>query len=220
MRGSRTCVLALFVAMLLVAPPLSAQGLVIGFKVGPTFSNLDVSDDENEEENRLTSFGGGGFIRFSLGRLSIQPELLALTKGSEVDGPGDDDFKIKIDYVEVPVFLNLSFGTGTVRPYLLIGPSFAFDIGCTAEADFGGSEIEEDCDDAAAGLEFTRSSIDVGGAVGLGLSLAAGPGSLLFEGRYTHGFTDIFDDEGAVNDEIRNRSYALFVGYSIGLGAR
>src|SRR5512145_1999987 len=71
-----------------------ADAQVIGFKIGPTFANLDVDDDE--DAGRLTSFGGGGFIRFGLGGLSVQPEILVVTKGAETDFGGGDDIALKI----------------------------------------------------------------------------------------------------------------------------
>jgi hypothetical protein len=47
-----------------------------------------------------------------------------------------------------------------------------------------------------------------------------GPGAVLLEGRYTHGLSNIFDDDDTTTTDfkIRNRAFGLFVGYSIGLG--
>jgi hypothetical protein len=189
---------------------LSAQGLTIGFKLGPTFANLEF-DDETFEENTINNFGGGGFIRFGLGGLAIQPELLVFTKGSDVDA-GANDFQTKLDYLEIPVLLHFSLGQAVISPYLAAGPSFGFEIGCKVEDDADGSET--DCDDAG-GLGIDRKSFDFSltGVAGLGFRM--GPGQLFVEGRYVHGLSNISDESGA---EVKNRAYAVMAGYSISLG--
>ena len=195
------------------AAPASAQ--TIGFKLGQTFSNLDVNDDDTEE-NRLSAFGGGGFLRFGVGGLGLQIDVLALTKGAETDGPGDDDAQIKLEYIEVPVQLVLSLGGGRFSPYVLAGPSFAFEVGCDLEFAGGGDNQSIECD--AAGTEFPRrKSTDIGVTGAAGLQIPLGPGALLVEGRYTHGLTNIIDEPNS-GLEAKNRSFGLFAGYSISLG--
>jgi hypothetical protein len=196
------------------ATPAHAQ--VIGFKLGPTFSSLEVDDDDSDE-HRITSFGGGGFIRFSFGTFGIQPEIMAVTKGADIDGPGDDDLQLQLDYVEVPVLARFAFGTGNVTPYLLAGPSFNFEYGCEVELDLAGTETSSDCDDEDV---FERTKTDIGVTGALGLELRLGPGSMLVEGRYAHGLTDIAEDDGVIDVNVKNRSFAIFAGFSIPLGGR
>jgi hypothetical protein len=193
------------------ATPAHAQ--VIGFKLGPTFSSLEMNDN-GSSENRLTSLGGGGFIRFALGGLSIQPEIMALTKGSDVDGPGDNDIQLQLDYIEVPVLARYAFGNGRFMPYVMAGPSFNFGIGCEVETEFNNEENSSDCEDAL----FDRKDTDIGLTGALGLELGVGPGAMLFEGRYVHGLTDVSRNDGGV--DVKNRTFAIFAGYSIPLGPR
>jgi hypothetical protein len=200
-----TLVAATAIALAASASAASAQ-LVIGAKLGATFSKVDVDDDETNE-SRLTSFGGGGFIRFGLGGLSIQPEILALTKGTEFDSSGDDDGKIKLDYVEIPILVR--FGLGQL--YLMAGPSIGFDIGCEIEAE--GLDSSFDCDEAGADV-FDRSKTDFGLTGVAGFELGIGPGSLFVEGRYTHGLSDLDKSD---QFKAQNRSFGVFAGFSIGL---
>lgn len=194
----------------------SAAAQTIGFKVGPTFSNIDEDpDDTTVDESTLTSFGGGGFIRFGFAGLSLQLEALAITKGSKVeDEGGDDDLELQLDYIEVPITAMFSLGNG---PYLFVGPSFGFEIDCDISVKFGGSENSFDCDDDSVD-SFERKKLDVGVTGGLGFQFPAGPGSLLIEGRYTHGLTNLNDSN--TDGKIRNRSYAAFAGYAIPIGSR
>jgi hypothetical protein len=207
------------IAGALVAEPNSASAqLVLGAKLGATFSTLDFDPDEGGDQSRLTSFGGGGFLRFGMAGLSLQPELLAVTKGSKFDDT-DGSGKIKLDYIEVPVFLRFGLSSGaSFAPYLMVGPSFSFDIGCSLEGESGGVSVDVDCDDTGLGEDFIdRNKFDIGAAAALGFEFAAGPGNILVEGRYTHGFSDIDKGEGS---KARNRMFGVFAGYAIPLGTR
>ena len=206
------------IAGALAAEPNSASAqLVLGAKVGATFSQIDVDPDEGDLK-RLTSFGGGGFLRFGMAGLSLQPEVLAVTKGAKVEDT-DGSGKLKIDYIEVPVFARFGLSSGaSFAPYLMVGPSFSFDIGCSLEGEGGGVNVDIDCDDAFLGEDFfDRKKFDIGAAAALGLEFAAGPGNILVEGRYTHGFSDL--DKGE-DSKARNRMFGIFAGYAIPLGSR
>jgi hypothetical protein len=204
------------IGLLFTAGPVAAQSPAIGFKLGATFSTLDVADDDGDTENSLSAFGGGGFIRFGLSGIGIEIDVLALTKGSEVDGLGDEDTEIKLDYVEVPVQAVFSLGSGRFSPYIMAGPSFAFEIGCKVDDETVTESIE--CDNADF---FERKSVDIGLTGAAGLQIPLGPGNLLVEGRYTHGLSNIYDNESQViQNEVKNRSWGIFGGYSIPIGSR
>jgi hypothetical protein len=215
MMMKRMTVPVLLVAALGFAGPAAAQS--IGFKIGPTWSKVDIDEADEEAIETLTSFGGGGFIRFGVGGLGLEVDVLAITKGAEVAEPTEGDVNFKIDYVEVPVQLVFSLGSGRFSPYIMAGPSFGFEIGCEVDDESTAGDDEIDCDDADF---FDRKSLDIGLAGAAGLQIPLGPGSVLVEGRYTHGLTNIADVEGDGGDEIKNRSYAIFGGYTIPIGRR
>jgi hypothetical protein len=208
----------LFVLVMLgiVAAPAAAQ--TIGFKVGPTFSKLsaDVEAGEPDPET-LTSFGGGGFIRFGFAGLALQAELLALTKGAKQtfdDGLGGTvEGKLKFNYVEIPVTAMFSLGSG---PYLFAGPSVAFETGCEVELEGDDGSIEGDCD--ADGEEFPRKKTEVSLHGGAGFQFPLGPGQLLIEGRYIYGLTNIADDDADPDAEAKHRTWAVMAGFAIPIG--
>ena len=213
--------LKIFALSTLVAGALFAQQqsaaaqVVLGAKLGATFSNVD-QDPDAFDTNSLTSFGGGGFIRFRIGGLGLQTELLALTKGTTLEDPiPDDNLKLKMDYIEVPLLLRFGLGSGTdFMLYLMAGPSVGFEIGCELEED--DSDISEDCDEAGVGL-FERAKTDFGLTGVWGFGLPMGPGNVLLEGRYTLGLTDLNKEGDAKH---RNRSFGIFAGYEVPLGSR
>ena len=99
---------------LVAAAPLAAQGgLEIGAKVGLTSSTLDVETGDPLEIDRLTGFGGGGYLRIPLGSLALQPELLWMRKGASVSSPdfGGATLDLKFDYVEIPLLLVIPIST-------------------------------------------------------------------------------------------------------------
>ena len=204
------------------AAPASAQ--TFGFKLGPTWANLDAEGDD-DGLNRLQSLGGGGFVRFGMMGIGMQAEVLAMTKGSsqdveDIDGNDVGDIDLKLDYIEVPLLARFSMGsTMPFSPYIMVGPSFAFNYGCSFEGDSEDDEIEDeelDCDDDALGGDILEiKSFDIGATGALGFEFRAGPGAILVEGRYTHGFMDVFDVEG--DDNAKNRQFAVMAGYSFSM---
>jgi hypothetical protein len=182
----------------------AAHAQSIGFKLGAAMANQYI--DPDEETNAITGFAGGGFIRFGTGRIGVQLEALSITKGAELDAT---DLKRKIEYVEVPLLLHLPLTLGqSFAPYVIGGPSVAFDISCEEEAAGGDTN---DCPD--------REKTDFGLSAGGGLGFAVGPGALLLEGRYTWGLKNI--EYGRIEgEETKNRNALFIAGYEIPIGRR
>jgi hypothetical protein len=183
-----------------------ASAQTIGFKVGPTFSKLEIEDADDDAIDNLTSFGGGGFIRFGMMGLNLQLEALALSKGfSAEDVLGDEDAEFELTYVEIPLEVMFSLGRG---PYIFAGPYVGIEVGC--EGSLGG--ISGDCDEN----DGERKETDFGLTGGVGFQLPLGPGNLLIEGRYGLGLTNLNDVEG--DGEVKTRYWGIFAGFSIPIG--
>jgi hypothetical protein len=212
MRRLSTTILALATITLVSAPAAHAQ--TIGFKLGASLANWSADDLDNTNLNSITGFAGGGHIRFGMGRLGIQLELLSITKGTEFeDLSGDDDGKIGIEYVEIPLLLHVPLSLGSITPYVFGGPSLAFEVSCSVEE--GGLDV--DCDDPAGDI-IGRSSTDFGVSAGGGLGFPVGPGNLFVEGRYTWGLKNLNDSD--VGPEVKNKGALIMAGYEISLGRR
>lgn len=206
---------SLICTFILTAAAQVVTAQTIGFKLGMTSSNFAVSDDEGVAQDRLTSLGVGGFIRFGFAGLALQAEALGVTKGTKSSG-ADDDIKLKLDYIELPLTAVFALGNG---PYVFGGGSVAFETGCKVESDVGGIEITVDCaDDDPEADTFQRKETDFGVLVGAGFQFPLGPGAALLEGRHTWGLTNLVNDDS--DDSIKNRSFAFFAGYAIPIGRR
>jgi hypothetical protein len=188
-------------AVVLVLPH-AVHGQSIGFKLGGSLANQEF--DPEAESSSIGAFAGGGFVRFGLGRLGVQVEALSITRGSEDEATNSET---KIEYIEVPLLLHLPLTLGqSFAPYVIGGPSIAFDVDCELETTSG---VTAECPD--------REKTDFGLSAGGGLGVAAGPGALLFEGRYTWGLKNISKAEAVA---VKNRTALFVVGYELPIGRR
>ena len=77
----------------------------------------------------------------------------------------------------------------------------------------GTDEDSFECDEPGSDI-FERKSTDFSLTGALGFEYRIGPGSILVEGRYVYGLTDIADSDF---NSVRNRMFGFFAGYSISL---
>lgn len=194
---------------------------VIGFRLGVGMAKASIEDSEGDL-SWLTTFIGGGFIRFGAGQIAIQPELMYVTKGAKSDETATEpEIKFKQDYVEVPVLLFLGLGTGAATPYIVVGPAFAFEVKCKLEASEGSTSADVDCDDPELGeLAIETKKFDVGAMFGAGLAFPAGPGSIVLDGRFNLGLMNVIDDEDPDGGSLKHRMLSFTAGYQIPLGIR
>jgi hypothetical protein len=193
------------VAGLLLSSTAAAQRPApkFGILAGVSLATLGGEDVEGEVAS-TTTFFGGGFAEIGLSRnLAFRPELLFSRKGAEDD---TDVLEIKIDYIEIPLLLQLrvpptSDSRWALSPHFYIGPAIALKVNC--EASSGG--IDADCDEI---FDETKS-IDFSGLAGAGLSF----GQLQIGIRYVYGFTKPFEADGESIDA-KNRVFSAYLGWS------
>jgi len=214
--------------VLIAAATAHAHGQIVGVKVGQAFSTLSVRDDNGSHDTGwVREFAGGAFIRFRVGELVFQPEILVITKGGRIRTPfllEDEELELNFDYIEVPVLVRFARRYGAFTPYLLAGPSFAVEIRCVLELNLadevdGVDDLKDECEDPDGDPDpaiFTLHTrkFDVGLTAAGGLEVRAGPGNIVVDGRYTHGLRDVAPDQF---DRARNRSWAVMAGYAIEL---
>lgn len=214
-RCLRALAFAAFAGILTSAVPdrAHAQAVAGGFKAGVSWSSVSTNQLGPVPESLLAATGGA-FLRLGLGNFALQPEALLATRGARYS-PSQGITRYEVDYVEFPVLLVglLPFGAGT---HVYAGPAFAFETDCTVTVRSQGADDNLDCDDPTF-LEDRRTH-DISGVFGGGVAIPAGPGSIMVEGRYTHGFVNTVASPEDVS--VYNRSAALLVSYLIGLRSR
>ena len=155
----------------------NAQMLQFGVKGGVNFANYTNGEIEGVDFNQVTSYHFGLVTELKLlENLSLQPELLYSTQGSEL-GSIDEQVKNELGYISLPVMAK--FYLTTNRLSIEAGPQFSFLV----------SERNE--------LDTTdTNTFDFG--IGGGLSYKITDG-LFISGRYIAGLTEVKKEADAKN---------------------
>jgi hypothetical protein len=146
---------------------------------------------------------GGLFVRARVGvagtSLNIQPEMLLSRQGGR--GNGGEDFRVYLNYLQIPVLLRFGLADTDARPFIVVGP--ALGIRLTARA-------------KAQDLSDSIKRIDPGIAAGGGLFVSR---RVSLEGRYTQSLIDIATDAGHAGDigpgKVKNRTISIMLGIEI-----
>jgi len=204
--------------------PLSAQ---IAFRGGFNLTEL-VGGSVAQSESRTGLNFGMGYDLLNIGLVSIGPELHYAQRGAEAfqlamagdvtlpAGPAE----IALDYVEVPLLARVRAPMlGPVAPYLMGGPVFGWKLDCKVALDAGQGSAAPSCDDILTrdGIEAKVRDYEQGLLLGAGLDLPVlwDLGQLSLEGRFLRGLSRLGEGDGA--PDVKNRSFTLLLGYSLGI---
>ncbi len=194
---------SLAVLMLLVASQASAAELLvepsIGVKAGANSSVLQVQGSGTS--NRI-GFTGGAYFKLPLGQMTVQIEALYSQKGFRKSSFEDiKNWEVKLDYVELPVTLNVDIPMGKVNPYIYGGVSIGFLVN-SQEKSSGTNDEWVDLDDKVNSSNTTL-------LLGLGLRMSR----FALDFRFNHGLTDI--NNFATRTEIMDRTFSFTASYAI-----
>jgi outer membrane immunogenic protein len=201
MRVAAACIVGL-VAIASVADA-SAQGLSYGAKGGVTLGDLNATgDDQAGPFDLRIGFAAGGFVSWPLGgRLDFQPEVLFVQKGAKSDVLGGSATQ-KLDYLDVPLLVSYRINGSRERNFSVFGgPSVGILLRARSASTYGGDTLEQDVKDEVKSTDFAAVA-----------GLAYHRGRVVFDGRYSWGFTDIDKDETDAT-EIRNRVISFLIGW-------
>ena len=191
---------------LLIAAPLQAQ-TTIGVKGGINIANVSTNVEDIEDlAEAKTGFVGGAFVSFGLGSLfAIQPELLYSQKGFEAS-EGLLEAQLGTNYIEIPVLLKAQFKLAMLRPAIYAGPVVSFETSCNLDLPDG----SVDCDDDEGFVD--RKTTDWAAAFGANLDFFLGPVTLIVDGRYQLGLTNLANDPDFPEEEVKSRVWQIMAG--------
>lgn len=199
--ASRLPVLA-FLMTLLCGGYASAQGYSAGVRGGVNLAtvNADSEDGSSAFDHHVRGVFGG-FVNIPLfSSIELQPEVLYSMKGAKFVEEAIDA-ALLLDYLEVPVLGRMSWRVfDNSRFYVAGGPSFGLRVRARTRAEFSGSTEERDISDDVERFDF-------GAVAAAGFEF----GSLVVDGRYTHGFSDV-DKDTSDGVKVKNRVVSLTVG--------
>lgn len=209
---SRACVAAIMSTVVCLAVPheVTGQRVRLGIRSGlnfATWGGADVNDFEAAIGGSVTTRTGlaaGGLVSFPLGGpISLEPELLYMSKGAKIEISGSSA-TLNMGYIEVPVLLVMAPRVqGSVRPAILAGGAVAFKLNCTVS----GGGTSDSCSNQGLDTRSTDYGVVFGGQLGFGM----GTGELQVDIRYNLGLGGVFDATPSV--AINNRGLALTAAY-------
>lgn len=171
----------------------SAEAQTAGLKLGRVMSEFDGDAEAGATFERRGDWAAGLFLRFGIGPVSLQPEVLYTQRGSKVTGTGAGEFEMT--YLEVPMLLRI--GSGATALYG--GGYGALKI----DAKFVTTAVDPPTElDISAEVE----DFDYGVVFGVGI----GFGSVELDGRFTMGLAPLFKDPAA--PEIKHRAISILTG--------
>jgi hypothetical protein len=117
-------------AALMIVPTAVVHAQRIGVVAGATFSQLRGIENVKAKNRQGTMFGAT--LRLPLGAaMAIQPELLFVNKGSELELGTGETKNLRLDYFELPVLLRFEGGQGSAfGPHFYAGPSIGYNLDC------------------------------------------------------------------------------------------
>lgn len=215
MYRARIAAIMVSVACLAIPREVSGQYFRLGIRGGlnfATWGGADVNDFEAAIGGSVTTRTGltaGGFVSLPLGgRVSLEPELLYISKGATIES-GGNSATLNMGYVEVPVLFVMTPGVqGSVRPAIFLGGAIAFKTSCNVSG--GGSS--DSCSNQGLDTKSTDYGVVFGGQLGFGL----GTGGLQVDVRYNLGLGEVFNATPSV--AINNRGFMLTAAYLFRVG--
>jgi hypothetical protein len=192
-----------------------------------------IDDDWGEDIKPRVGIIGGGTFDFNFGKVfSIQPGIMFSAKGRKFFDEGsyfdewdsvtvtyEESFTFKMNYMEIPILLKVRIPINEkVRPYLFTGPVLNFLLGSKFEEKWK-EEIAGEVDEGTFELDIKDDceTVDFCLAFGCGLAIKVGPGSIVTDFTYSHGFAKIVKKDFFMNDDevldIKNLAFLITTGY-------
>jgi len=191
-----------------------AQEKYVGIIGGLNFADLSAKVENGRDQltSTKTLYSFGGLFGFGLNEsITIEFEPMFLQKGGETKAhDSKPDISFKMSYLEVPVFLKVSFGK-TLRAHLSAGPTFGYLLKSDVETEAGVVTAGEKGKIYKADLKEVTESLNIGFSLGTGFSYPIGSANIFFDGRYTFGFSDIIK-EGSIEWKSADETYTAEVG--------
>jgi hypothetical protein len=201
----RLFIIAAF-GILTAASTAHAQQMMAGVRWGVNFANEHYSTLPPIENisGRTLGFAGGEFDYRVNNLFGLSIQLLYDQKGARADmvvsnGPpgyyGTADWTT--NYLDVPLLLKLSYGSGDIRPYIFAGPSVGFLLSNTETLQTSGTySIPNGFGakyriDTTANISDFMEPIDISIVAGAGIALTLPTGQKLFvDAAYAYGLTN------------------------------
>lgn len=167
------------------------QELTVGGSFGTTLSK--VTFVPKVQESLLLGYTGGATVRFdSEKNVGLQAEINFIQQGwkDEYETEPDYEYSRTLNYIEMPFFTHIYFGSRRVKVFLNLGPKIGYYFGQKVKSNLGDHQPEGMRPEAHE--LAVANKLDWGLCGGPGLEFRTGIGYFLLEGRYYYALGDIF----------------------------
>lgn len=203
MQRTKIPVAVLLMAAVMIAGS-SAAGPIVGAKLGLNIANWH-GDDVASNDQRFGFSGGAYAILPVTEAFAFQAELLYTMKGTSKDEFGVETVA-KLNYVEIPLLMRFDIPAGgALRPYMLLGPSIAFEVTSKIKE----NSLEVNSEDVCLDTKSPDTGIVFG--VGAGFSPPGLQADMMVEIRYVLGLRRI-NDSPEYCDKCDPEKYDCYLG--------
>lgn len=192
-------ILALLTTLLATAQVHYQGTIAVGGKAGATFSRVNFNP--SVEQTMLPGMTAGVMFRYIEEKnFGLIAELNMTQRGwKEVFKDADYKYSHQFTYLELPIMTHIFFGNQRVKGFFNLGPEINVMLGDGIKSNFAYQD--------AAGMDYfindprhieqmtmkVKNRLDYGICAGAGMELNLNPKhSVLLEGRFYYGLTDVF----------------------------
>ena len=192
-------ILALLTTLLATAQVHYQGTIAVGGKAGATLSRVNFNP--SVEQTMLPGMTAGVMFRYIEEKhFGLIAELNMTQRGwKEVFKDADYKYSHRFTYLELPIMTHIFFGNQRVKGFFNVGPEINVMLGDGIKSNFAYQD--------AAGMDYfindprhieqmtmkVKNRLDYGICAGAGMELNLNPKhSVLLEGRFYYGLTDVF----------------------------
>ncbi|MGD8777925.1 MAG: porin family protein [Ignavibacteria bacterium] len=216
MKKSNRYIYSVIILLFILISTSNGQVKFIGGNFGYNLSKLDYKADIQELEfNYRNGIMCGLFIEYKLTNLfSIRSEVNYSMRGVEykpnkVLGPVNEKYIYKLDYLEIPVFIQykIIINNNLILPKIFFGPEISYLLSAVNKY------INDDFSKVVSEKEKFKS-VDYGIILGLGFDFNILMNRLSFDARYNHGLNNINKNSDI---KINSHTVSFNLGYAFSI---
>ncbi|HEX9902341.1 MAG TPA: porin family protein [Acidobacteriota bacterium] len=172
------------------APDGNERGIAgYGPMLGVSLARIHEKDFDNSLK---LGIGLGGFLSYRLTpSFSLMGQVLFVQKGyryTETNSYGTYKSRLTLNYLELPILAQYTFGADTFRYHAFAGPDFGFKMGGKYSYEYDGMSGEDSDMSHFKGM-------DLGLKFGAGLDYPIGPGRVGFDLAFIVGLCNMYADK-------------------------
>lgn len=220
MRRFTIICLSALVALLATAQTHYEGNIAVGGKAGMTMSRVNFNPTVQQTMN-LGMTAGVMFRYIEENNFGLIAELNVTQRGwKEKFEESDYNYRHSFTYLELPIMTHIYFGNQRVKGFFNLGPEINVMLGDGIKSNFSYQD--------AAGMDYfigdprrieqmsmkVKNKLDYGICAGAGMELNLNPKhSLLLEGRFYYGLTDVFPNH---KTDIFSSSNSMTISVTLG----